>query len=154
MYRRMPIKLIDCDPELERFLVRYPEVVVNVWQLMGITKITAERIAPYKLSCADGVGTITEMELIYGDRHTHVLLCEGSYEGSLFRKPLTGRCVLVLTSGSVKTDSGRHQIMNRLDVFVQVDHVAIDIFAKTLHPLLGEVSLRRTWRSRRPRRFQ
>lgn len=137
MYRRMPINVIDCDPELERFLVRYPEVVVNVWQLMGITKITAERIAPYKLGCADGVGTITEMELIYGDRNIHVILCEGSYEGSLFRKPLTGRCVLVLKSGAVKTNFGRHQITNCLDVFVQIDNVAIDIFARTLHPLLG-----------------
>ncbi len=137
MYRRMPLSVIDCDPELQRFLVRYPEVVVNVWQLMGITKITAERIAPYKLGCADGVGTITEVELIYGDRHIHVILCEGSYEGSLFRKPLTGRCVLVLKSRSVATNSGRNQITNCLDVFVQVDHVAINIFAKTLHPLLG-----------------
>ena len=138
MFRRMPISVIDCDPELHRFLVRYPEVVVNVWQLMGITKVAVERIAPYELNCVDGAGTTTSMELIYGDRDTHVIFCEGSYDGPLFRKPLHGRCLLVLKSGAVKTNSGRYQITNRLDVFIQIDHAGVDIFAKTLHPLLGK----------------
>ncbi len=137
MFRRMPTSLIDCDPDLHRFLVRYPEVVVNIWQLMGITKVTAERIAPYQLACADGVGTVTDLELIYGNRDTHLIFCEGAYDGPLFRKPVQGRCVLLLKSGHVLTDSGRQHITNRLDMFLQIDHAGVDIFTKTLHPLFG-----------------
>jgi len=137
MYRRMPITVIQCDPEMHRFTVRHPEVIVSIWQLMGITSVTANRIAPYVLKSSDGVGTTTDIELIYGDNDTHVLLCEGSYDGPLFRKPLTGRCVLVLKSGTVQTERG-YQITNRLDVFLQIDHAGLDIFAKTLHPLLGK----------------
>ncbi len=137
MFRRMPITVIQCDPEMHRFSVRHPEVIVNIWQLMGITSVTAQRTAPYVLNSSDGVGTTTDIELIYGDNDTHVLLCEGSYDGPLFRKPLTGRCVLVLKSGTVQTDRG-YQITNRLDVFLQIDHAGLDIFAKTLHPLLGK----------------
>lgn len=137
MFRRMPITMIHCDPEMHRFSVRHPEVIVNTWQLMGITQVTASRTAPYVLKCNDGVGTVTDIELIYGDQDTHILLCEGSYDGPLFRKPLTGRCLLVLKSGAVATDSG-YQITNRLDIFVQIDHAGLDIFAKTLHPLLGK----------------
>lgn len=137
MFRRMPVTAIQCDPELHRFSVRHPEVIVSIWQLMGITQVTAQRTAPYVLKCDDGVGTITDMELIYGDADTHVLLCEGSYDGPLFRKPLTGRCVLVLRTSSANNGMG-YQINNMLDVFVQVDHAGLDIFAKTLHPLLGK----------------
>ena len=137
MYRRMPLTMIQCDPELHRFAIRHPEVIVNIWQLMGITQVTAERIAPYVLKCNDGVGTITDIELIYGDQDTHILLCEGSYEGPLFRKPLQGRCVLVLRSGAVPAKDG-FQITNQLDIFLQIDHAGLDIFAKTLHPLLGK----------------
>lgn len=137
MFRRMPITMINCDPELHRFSVRHPEVIVNIWQLMGITQVTANRVGPYVLHCNDGVGTVTNMELIYGDRDTHVLFCEGSYEGPLFRKPLTGRCVLVLRSGSTNVGPN-YQITNMMDVFLQVDHAGIDIFTKTLHPLLGK----------------
>lgn len=137
MFRRMPVSLIQCDPEMHRFAIRHPEVIVNIWQLMGITQVSAERTAPYILKCSDGVGTVTDIELVYGDADTHILLCEGSYDGPLFRKPLTGRCVLVLKSGATPTESG-FQIMNRLDIFLQIDHAGLDIFAKTLHPLLGK----------------
>lgn len=137
MFRRMPVTPIRCDPELHRFSVRQPEVIVSIWQLMGITQVTAQRTAPYVLQCNDGVGTVTNMELIYGDANTHVLLCEGAYDGPLFRKPLKGRCVLVLRTSSAKNGTG-YQINNMLDVFLQIDHVGLDIFAKTLHPLLGK----------------
>ena len=137
MFRRMPITMIDCDPELHQFSIRHPEIIVSIWQLMGITKVTASRTGPYMLRCDDGVGTVTNMELIYGDNDTHVLFCEGAYEGPLFRKPLTGRCVLVLRSGAVKSSTG-YKITNMMDVFLQVDHTGLDIFTKTLHPLLGK----------------
>lgn len=137
MFRRMPISVIDCDPELHRFIVRHPETMVNVWQLMGITSLTAERTGQYQLNCSDGVGTTTSMELIYGDRDTHILFCNGAYDGPLFRKPLTGRCVLILKSGAVP-NATQSLVTNRLDVFLQVDHAGLDIFAKTFHPLLGK----------------
>ena len=137
MFRRMPITMIDCDPELHQFSVRHPEVIVGIWQLMGITKVTASRTGPYMLRCDDGVGTVTNMELIYGDKDTHIILCEGAYDGPLFRKPLAGRCVLVLRSGAMN-HGGEFQITNMMDVFLQVDHVGLDIFGKTLHPLLGK----------------
>lgn len=137
MYRRMPLSVIQCDPDLHRFSVRHPEVIVNIWQLMGITQVTAQRVAPYVLESSDGVGTVTNIELIYGDRDTHIFLCEGAYDGPLFRKTVKGRCVLVLKSGAVAANTGI-QMTNRLDIFLQIDHAGLDIFAKTLHPLLGK----------------
>jgi hypothetical protein len=137
MFRRMPTNVIDCHPALYRFLVRHPEVVVTIWQLMGITKVTAERTGPYTLACSDGVGTITDLELVYGNKDTHLVYCEGVYDGPLFRKPVAGRCVLLLKSSYGGTPEGRSHITNRLDVFLQIDHVGVDVFTKTLHPLLG-----------------
>ena len=40
IYRQLPVTSINADPDYFRFLIRYPEVVVNIWQLMGITKMT------------------------------------------------------------------------------------------------------------------
>ncbi|MDV7402867.1 hypothetical protein RZS08_66200, partial [Arthrospira platensis SPKY1] len=31
LYRRMPTQAVDCDPDLHLFLIRYPEVIVNIW---------------------------------------------------------------------------------------------------------------------------
>ena len=138
MFRRMPINVVDCDPNLHRFLVRHPEVIVNIWQLMGITKVECERIGPYTVDAKDGVGTVTKVELVYGDRNTHLIYCEGEYEGPLFRRPLTGRCVLLLKSDYKQDEKKRWNVKNRLAIFLQVDHVGVDVFTRTLHPLLGK----------------
>ena len=138
MFRRMPDNVVECDPELYRFLIRHPEVVVNIWQLMGITKVDIERKGPFTLDATDGVGTVTETELVYGTHDTHLIYCEGSYEGPLFPRPLTGRCVLLLKSDFASERDDRWQVTNRLDVFLQVDHVGVDAFTRTLHPLFGK----------------
>jgi hypothetical protein len=138
MFRRMPVNVVDCDPKMYRFLVRYPEVVVNIWQLMGITKVDTTRVGPFLINASDGVGTVTNIELVYGSQDTHVLYCEGHYEGPLFRKPLTGRCVLLLRSGYQQTEQQDWQITSRMDVFLQVDNMAVDAVTRTLHPLLGK----------------
>jgi hypothetical protein len=137
MFRRMPVNVIDCDPKLHRFLIRYPEVVVNIWQLMGITKVAATRLGPYTLETTDGVGTRSRVELVYGTNDTHLIYCEGDYEGPLFHNRLNGRCVLLLKSGYTDTEDGRTLVSNRLDVFLQVDHLGVEALTKTLHPLLG-----------------
>src|SRR3972149_408820 len=35
IYRRLPVRVIDCDPDMFTFLIRHPEVVVDTWRLMG-----------------------------------------------------------------------------------------------------------------------
>src|SRR5690349_6115556 len=34
LFRRLPQKSMACDPALHIFLIRNPEVVVNIWELM------------------------------------------------------------------------------------------------------------------------
>lgn len=138
LYRRMSASQITCDPKMHRFLVRYPEVVVNIWQLMGITKVSAERTGPFMMNASDGVGTVTNVELVYGDQNTHLMYCEGHYEGALFRKPLTGRCVLVLRADYQTQPDGTVQVSSTMDVFLQVDNMAVDVVTRTLHPLVGK----------------
>ncbi len=138
MFRRMPVNVVECEPELYRYLIRHPEIVVNIWQLMGITKVNIERQGPYTFDATDGVGTVTRAELVYGTSDTHLIYCEGSYEGPLFPNRLTGRCVLLLKSGYHEEPNNRWQITNRMDVFLQVDHVAVDAITRTLHPLFGK----------------
>lgn len=140
MYRRMPVKVIDCDPDLYVFLIRYPEVVVNIWQLMGITKVSAQRTGDFSLTTTDGAGTASNLELVYGTRDKHVLYATATYTGPLVRRPVTARCVLLLQSGYVQTQNGRSYVASQLDVFIRFDHLAADIAARTLHPLLGKTA--------------
>ncbi|MFW6168880.1 MAG: hypothetical protein ACODAD_00220 [Planctomycetota bacterium] len=138
LYRRLPVEVIPCEPELYLFLVRYPEVVVNMWQLMGVTEAVIKRTGPYVYEAQDGAGTVSEVQLVYGHRDQHVFLAEGHYEGPLLPRPITGRCVLLLTSAYSTDKQKRTYVSNRLDVFLQLDRVGVEVVAKTLHPLLGK----------------
>ena len=137
IYRRLPIEVIPCDPQLYLFLVRYPEVIVNMWQLMGVTKVVIKRTGAYAYDARDGAGTVSQVELVYGTRDQHLFLAEGYYDGPLLPRRVTGRCAMLLTSAYSKGAEQRCLVSNRLDVFVQLDKVGAEIVAKTLHPFLG-----------------
>ena len=136
LYRRLPVQVSDCDQQLFTFLVRNPEVVINMWQLMGATKIQFQRSGPYHFTFSDGAGTVSRIELVYGTPDLHIFYAEGSYSGPLITRPVRGRCVMVLNT-SHPQQQGRQYLASRLDVFLQVDHLGVEWLAKTLHPLLG-----------------
>lgn len=137
IYRRMPVEVVPCDPELYLFLVRYPEVVVSMWQLMGVTKVVLQRTGDYVYDAQDGAGTVSQVELIYGTREKHLFLAEGYYEGPLLQRRINGRCVLLLSSGYSHDRDQRQLVSSQLDVFMQLDNVGAEFVAKTLHPLMG-----------------
>lgn len=140
IHRRMPDHEIGCDPDLYLFFVRNPEVVVSMWQLMGITKMTVTRVQDYVYDATDGLGTQARVELIYGTPEKHVFLAEGAYEGPLLRRRTPGRCVLVLRSGFGKDRQQRPQVGSQLDSFIQLDNVGAELVAKTLQPVLGKTA--------------
>jgi hypothetical protein len=140
LFRRLPVEVIDCDPELYLFLLRYPEVVVNMWQLMGITKVRVNRKGDYLLDATDGAGTFSNVELVYGTRDTHVVYGKGYYEGPLLRRKVNGRCVLLLQSGYTQIPTGRVLVTSQLDVFVALENVGAEFVAKTLYPLVGKTA--------------
>lgn len=137
IYRRLPVTGIQADPDYYRFLVRHPEVVVNIWKLMGVTKMEAKRSGPFEIQSNDGAGTISELELVYGDRNTHIFFGTGSYEGSLLRRKLTGSCVLILKTIHDQDPQGQPRAVSQLDVFLKVDNTTVGMIARTLQPIVG-----------------
>jgi hypothetical protein len=141
IYRRLPTRVIDCDPDMYLFLVRHPEVVVNIWDLMGVTNVKLQRTGEYTLRASDGAGTITDLEMVYGSRDRHVIYAEGYYEGPLSGKRLTGRCVLLLRSSYEQGGEEKSvKVANQLDVFLQLDNVGADLLARTLQPVVGRTA--------------
>lgn len=140
LYRRMPDQQIDCNPDLFVFIIRYPEVLINIWDLLGISNVQIKRTAPFEFDVTDGAGTVTTAELVYGTKNLHLIYAEGAYEGPLLKRKLSGRCVLLLQSDYSLSDAKRPQIANRLDAFVSIDSAGAEMVAKTLHPVMGRTA--------------
>ena len=137
IYRRLPSHTMQCDPKLYVFLVRHPEVVVGIWDAMGATQIDLKRTGAFTHTATDGAGTSSDLELIYGTQNLHIYYGDGYYEGSLFKKRLRGRAVLLLRSQYQHDRQGRPVVTSKLDMFLALDNVTVDAIAKTFHPVVG-----------------
>ena len=135
VFRRLPVTTIDCDPNLLVFLLRNPEVVVNIWELMGITQIELQRRGPFHFAAHDGMGTVSQIELVYGTGTEHLYFGRGVYEGSLLKNKVYGECVMLLRSGTFTGPDGRSKVRNVLDVFLKLDSPTLDLVVRTCQPL-------------------
>ena len=96
VFRRLPTKVIDCDPTMYLFLVRHPDVVVNIWELFKISRLQFRQTGENQFRVVEPLGTTASVEFIYRSHDTHVIYGEGDYEGPLLARPVRSRGVLVL----------------------------------------------------------
>ena len=136
LYRRLPVQVIPCDPDMYLFMVRHPEVMVGIWEVMNISNVALERTGPDTFRASDNDGTLCRVKYCYSDPETQVIYAEGSYSGSLFKRPVRARCVLLLKSGYVQETDGRYYITSRMDTFIEIDHAGVELLARTLQMLV------------------
>ena len=103
---------------------------------MGVTQMSTERTGPYSVKTNDGAGTISDLELIYGNDRLHVFYGNGSYTGPLLKQKLSGRCVIVLQTQSKETAAG-FELTNVLDIYLRVDNATASLITRTIQPLVG-----------------
>ena len=140
VFRRMPVQVVDCDPAFFLLLVRRPEIVINIWQVMSVTKISMTRQSDTLVLADDGAGTQGQIEYVHVSPDTHVLFADGSYSGSLLSRPVRGECVLVLKCSYHRGPDGQPYINCRLDAFVDIHNTGLEIVAKGLNPVMGSVA--------------
>lgn len=145
IYRRLPTRVIDCDPVLFTFLAQHPEVVVDVWRVMGISRVTLERGADGTFRGTDGAGSKGTVRFLYanwkpGAQNTALIFADGSFEGPPLFSPVQARSVLLLQSGAVQESNGRHYVTVRVDSFVKVEQVGLDVLAKTIQPWIAKTA--------------
>lgn len=140
IFRRMPSQNIESDPELFAFMVRHPEIIVNIWDIMGVTNVSVDRQSQFIFRGNDGAGTDCQAELIYGSDQVHIYYGNGSYDGTLTARELKGRCVCILHGQPVKQPSGRTIMVGQMDIFLKLDNLGVDLLARTIGPFVGKTA--------------
>lgn len=137
LYRRLPVKQIECDPQLFLFLVRHPEVLVNIWEVLGVSNVSLQRSGPNTFLASDGQGTLGNVKILRDEANWQLMYAEGAYEGPLLKWPVRGKCVLLLRVRYQRRNDGHYQVTGQLDSFTHIDRVAVELLAKTFQPLVG-----------------
>ena len=140
VFRRMPVKVVDCDPDMYLFLVRHPDVVVNIWEVLKLSKLQLRQVDENQFQITEQPGTATNFRFVYQNHDTHVIYGEGTYEGPLLARPVKGRGILVLKTGYVRETNGRYYVTSRLDCFLAIEPAGAELLTKTVSPLLGKTA--------------
>jgi hypothetical protein len=140
VFRRMPVKVVDCDPDAYLFLVRHPDVVVNIWEMMKISRLQLREVKEHSFQLVELAGASVHFQFVHESHNLHVIYGEGTYEGPLLTRPVKGRGVLVLKTGYVRETDGRYYISSRLDCFLTVEPLGAELATKTVLPLVGKTA--------------
>jgi hypothetical protein len=145
LYRRLPTRVIDCDPDVFTFLLQHPEVVIDVWRVMGISQVSLEKLPNGAYRGSDSAGTVGTVRFIHNNwgkdaENLAVVYADGSYDGKPFVKPLKAKSVIVLRSGSVQETNGRHYITVRIDSFLKIEQMGVELVAKTVQPWISQTA--------------
>jgi hypothetical protein len=140
IFRRMPVRVIDCDPNLYLFLAHHPDVMVNIWEVLKLSRLQATELDANTYQISEPSGTVGTIQYLHRSFDTQVVYCTGTYRGPLFGQPVKGRALLLLKTGYVRETDGRYYITNRLDSFLSVDDAGMDLLARTLQPVLGKTA--------------
>jgi hypothetical protein len=140
VFRRLPTQQFECDADLYAFMLDYPELVINMWEVMGVTKVKLTRIGPSSFNLDDGNGTTGKIHILYRSPAQHVVYAEGNYVGSMVPRSIRGRCIVTIRHGQGRAADGRSIMQCRLDSFVQLDNLGLELIAKTFHSTLGNIA--------------
>ena len=145
IYRRLPTRVIDCDPDLFNFLLQHPEVVIDVWRIMGISQVALEKLPDGAYRGTDGAGTIGLVRFLYSHwgpnaDNVAVVFADGCYEGKPFVSRLKAQSIMLLRSSAVQETNGRHYITVRVDTFVRIDQAGVELVAKTVQPWISKTA--------------
>lgn len=141
LYRQMPTRVIDCDDELFAYLVEHPELIVDSWNVMGVSNLRLDPVAPGRYRVADAAGAAGDIRVLHREGGgaaplRMLLLAEGSYQATPMPSTVDGKSVMLLRAEPVEERNGRCYLTTRLDTFIHFEGPAIKVVAKTLKPLL------------------
>lgn len=145
IYRRLPTRIIDCDPDLFTFLLQHPEVVIDVWHVMGITQVSLEKSPDGVYRGTDGAGTNGSVRYLFSNwganaQNLAVVYAEGAYTGAPFVTPLKAKSIMLFRSSGMQETNGRHYITVRIDSFVYVEQLGVEVIAKTVQPWINKAA--------------
>ena len=140
LFRSMPTRVIDCDRELFDMMVQRPDVMVDIWRVLGISKLKLRRIADDHYEMTDATGTTGDVRVLYsdvcrnGDRRV-LVQAQGVYDAPPMPRPVKATTVFLLNWRPFLEANGRTYVRSKLDAFVHINRPTAELVARAVQPL-------------------
>lgn len=139
-FRQMPRQLGYCDAEMYDFMISHPDVVVELWELLGVAHISLKETGPNKYLLKEGAATTSQVEVLYKSKNLCVVYASGEYDAPVLRRKIKGDVVLLLKSRYGHDKENRPVVQCDLDAYVRIHNPGAEMLAKILIPVVGKIA--------------
>jgi hypothetical protein len=141
LYRRLPVETVACSPDLLDFVLSKPETLVDLWRVLGISRLALDPAGPGQWRLSDGWGTVGAVRLLHHERRgaggLFVFHGRGGYTGPLSPRDLSGSCLVVVRHWPMPADhAGNQRQAVQVDAFLDVDGLGLEVVTRALQPLI------------------
>jgi len=140
LHRRLPAETVRCDRAFVEFVLDKPETLVDVWRVLGISRVSLDPAGPGTWRLSDGYGTTGFVRLLHRERTADggllVFHGHGGYAGPLSPRELSGSCLLVVRHAPAPAEVGKPACQIEIEAFLHVDGLGLEVVTRTLKPLI------------------
>lgn len=139
-FRRLPTTMFAVEPDVYAFFIRYPDVAVSIWRVMGISEMKMWQTGPNEYEGDSGDGSTGTIDVLFRSVDQNLLLCEGQYQSPILKKPIKARSLILLKSEFSKDAEGTIFVTHHADMYVTFPSQTIETAAKILSPVTGPMA--------------
>ena len=139
-FRRLPTTVFAADPDVYQFFIRYPDVAVSIWRVMGISEMKMWQTGPQEYEGDSGDGSTGVIDVVYRSAEENMLICEGQYQSPILKKPIKARSLVLLKTSFIKETDGTIYVTHRADMYVAFPSQTVETVAKVLSPVTGSMA--------------
>lgn len=139
-FRRLPTTVIAAEADVYAFFIRYPDVAVSIWRVMGISEMKMWQTGPNEYEGDSGDGSTGTIDVLFRSPELNLLLCEGQYQSPIMKKPIKARSLILLKSTFNREADGTMYVTHRADMYVTFPSQTIETAAKVLSPVTGPMA--------------
>lgn len=140
LFRRLPEVRFEVNPETYDYFVGHPDVVVSLWEAMGISGMKLQQTGPYKFELDNNDGTLSELRYLRKSKTTNIIYCQGEFKSPLLKKPISAQGVFCLKSKFEKGKDGTIFVRHHADVFITFPNAAIETAARLISPVSNYIA--------------
>ncbi|MCL2119289.1 MAG: hypothetical protein FWH27_12765 [Planctomycetaceae bacterium] len=137
---QMPRQLGHCDAEMYDFMISHPDVVVELWELLGETQISLTETGPNKFLLKEGTSSTSRVEVLYKSKNLCIVYASGEYDAPVLRRKIKGDVILLLKSRYGRDKESRPVVQCDLNAYVRIHNPGAEMLAKILIPVIGKIA--------------
>jgi len=135
LFRQLPVYSFECNPGLYRFFLTNPDVVVSIWQALGISEFEMWPTAKDTYRADAGDGSFGIVEELYRSDLESLVLCNGVYKSPLLVRPIRAKALMHLEARLLPQADGTTNVEHRIHLFVTFPSQTVETAAKIISPV-------------------